>query len=735
MADNANRSALVPQPNLYIGDLTGRPLDYGMVYFGEPDKDPEFYQIEIFADQDLTVPLAQPVRTKGGYLYDKGDVVRVYSLNGEYSVKVKDQYNREVYYVAKLAKASIGEIAQDQADYLRGVINTKVSELNVVIDLLMKNKIKSNYVYEGEKTQSQVNSDQAQLNSVLSNFKASQEEINTAQTATNIAQVQTNALLQSNINSVSGGYIGAFATLSDLQAKTGMTTGQVAKVMNDTDSEKNGDYRYDGTSWVKGYDVLFDAKTYTDNAIELTKNSNLVFKVKLTDDTYIDHTSGLTYAGSDAYTTDYIVLNPQKHYTINQNAVISFAFYDANKSYVADDKSLKKQTDFKLPINAKYIRVSFKKTDINTAYLYAIDDAVEQRHGIDLFKSQKFTSGIYVNQENGGSAVADWASVSEYLPILSDRYYRINQTNYTQYAFYDERLNYIADTQSVNSIKVFKTPSNAKYLRITVANTDMSSSFLKLLNPNYSGLEVTVGSGVADFDKLQDAIVFANAQNKNHTIKIAAGTYVEELQAISETLAHSFIGADKDKTIICDVAGGASFELLKVSGGYFENLTISRKNSGYAIHADYAKEGDIEFFNCKIKTISGSVLGAGSHQNQTLRLRNCQLYQKGATIGTGIMYWHNNVNANTSGQRLEMFDCDVYGDEYVLRIDDANKIYSDGAMQVGNATCLFVKNTFWSTNTQKYVDKRGTPTAQGAIVGNIILDPRSHGNNIAELNA
>ena len=78
---------------------------------------------------------------------------------------------------------------------------------------------------------------------------------------------------------------------------------------------------------------------------------------------------------------------------------------------------------------------------------------------------------------------------------------------------------------------------------------------------------------------------------------------------------------------------------------------------------------------------------------------------------------------------------DVYGEEYALRLDDANKIYGDGAMQVGNATCLFVKNTFWSTSTQKYIDKRGTPTAAGAIVGNIVLDPRSHGNNIAELNA
>lgn len=567
---------------------------------------------------------------------------------------------------------------------------------------------------------------------LASNFKGADGESGLpAITAFKAEQTQINANLQASINSVSGGYFEAFDTLADLNAATGMTTGQVAKVMSDPNTANNGDYRYNGTDWINGYDALTDAKKYADNAIELTKNSNLIFTAKLID-AYIDHTSGKTYPANDIYTTDFIALNPYKHYTVNQKSVTAFAFFDANKNFVSGNKSVQKQYDFKAPTNAKYIRVSFKKTDINAAYLYAVDDVVEQRHGIDLFKNQQFTTGIYVKQDDGGNAEAEWTSVSEYLPILSDRYYRINQTNYTQYAFYDERLNYIADTQSVNSIKVFKTPNNAKYLRITINNADMSSSFLKLLNDNYAGLEVTVGSGVADFSKIQDAIVFANAQNKNHTFKLSAGTYVEELQAISETLAHSFIGADKDRTIITDDA--RNFEMLKVSGGYFENLTFERKTTGYCVHADYAKEGDIEFFNCKIKTISGSVLGAGSHQNQTLRLRNCQLYQKGETIGTGIMYWHNNVDANTSGQRLEMFNCDVYGDEYALRIDDANKIYGDGAMPVGNAQVLFVKNTFWSTQTENYIDKRGTPTTAGAFIGNIVLDPRSHGNNIAELN-
>lgn len=78
------------------------------------------------------------------------------------------------------------------------------------------------------------------------------------------ATTYTKTEVDSKVNAVSGGYIGAFATLSELNAKTGMTTGQVAKVMNDTTTTNNGDYRYTGSAWVKGYDNSAEAKSYAD---------------------------------------------------------------------------------------------------------------------------------------------------------------------------------------------------------------------------------------------------------------------------------------------------------------------------------------------------------------------------------------------------------------------------------------------------------------------------------------
>lgn len=80
----------------------------------------------------------------------------------------------------------------------------------------------------------------------------------------NKTQRQINAELVTTVNSVSGGYFTSTATLAELQAKTGMAANQVAKVMNDPTAANNGDYRYTGSAWVKGYDALTDAKAYSD---------------------------------------------------------------------------------------------------------------------------------------------------------------------------------------------------------------------------------------------------------------------------------------------------------------------------------------------------------------------------------------------------------------------------------------------------------------------------------------
>lgn len=103
------RTPLTVSPHEYFGDITGRPLDYGTIYFGEPDKDPEFYPIDVYSDEALTQPIPQPIRTKGGFINVNGDIIEIYGRPAIYSVKVLDQYGRKIFYKGKAMRNNVND--------------------------------------------------------------------------------------------------------------------------------------------------------------------------------------------------------------------------------------------------------------------------------------------------------------------------------------------------------------------------------------------------------------------------------------------------------------------------------------------------------------------------------------------------------------------------------------------------------------------------------------------------
>ncbi|WP_131669258.1 glycosyl hydrolase family 28-related protein [Psychrobacter pygoscelis] len=126
------RTSLAVQPHLYIGDAAGRPLDYGRVFFGEPDKDPEFYPINIYYDEALTIPAMQPVRSKGGFLNANGDMIEIYAKELEYSVKVLDQYGVKVFYKSRMSKTNSDDSISTRLTHPDAVARTQ-SEKNADI--------------------------------------------------------------------------------------------------------------------------------------------------------------------------------------------------------------------------------------------------------------------------------------------------------------------------------------------------------------------------------------------------------------------------------------------------------------------------------------------------------------------------------------------------------------------------------------------------------------------------
>lgn len=77
----------VGSPYKIFTDIDGQPLDDGYVYIGTAGLNAQTNPITIYSDADLTVPIAQPVRTNGGYPVVAGTPIRIYTP-GDYSITV-----------------------------------------------------------------------------------------------------------------------------------------------------------------------------------------------------------------------------------------------------------------------------------------------------------------------------------------------------------------------------------------------------------------------------------------------------------------------------------------------------------------------------------------------------------------------------------------------------------------------------------------------------------------------
>lgn len=81
-------------------DRYGRPLTGGDVYIGEAGADPETTPVDAFYDAELTIAATQPIPTIGGMLARDGSPTLIYVAENQFSVRVRDADEAEVFYVA-----------------------------------------------------------------------------------------------------------------------------------------------------------------------------------------------------------------------------------------------------------------------------------------------------------------------------------------------------------------------------------------------------------------------------------------------------------------------------------------------------------------------------------------------------------------------------------------------------------------------------------------------------------
>lgn len=131
----------VAPPYAVFTDKDGTPLDDGYLYLGLVDLNPETAPVQVYWDQDLTQPVAQPIRTINGYPSRNGTPATLYT-SAAFSITVRDKnkglvfYGPIGYYVnSEQAAAGYAEQAQFYAQYLQSYIDKVVMNVTFPLDL------------------------------------------------------------------------------------------------------------------------------------------------------------------------------------------------------------------------------------------------------------------------------------------------------------------------------------------------------------------------------------------------------------------------------------------------------------------------------------------------------------------------------------------------------------------------------------------------------------------------
>lgn len=110
-------SALSIQPTYQIfTDIDGQPLEDGYIWIGVVNLAPIVNPITVYWDAALTIPAAQPIRTRGGYPVNSGTPARLY-VNSDYSIQVQNK-NGSVVYSAPAATERYSDVVLPPKDYV-----------------------------------------------------------------------------------------------------------------------------------------------------------------------------------------------------------------------------------------------------------------------------------------------------------------------------------------------------------------------------------------------------------------------------------------------------------------------------------------------------------------------------------------------------------------------------------------------------------------------------------------
>ena len=455
-----------------------------------------------------------------------------------------------------------------------------------------------------------------------------------------------------------------------------------------------------------------------DILVKGTMSHNLFDKKAATIGVYVEYTTGRTQPNSEHFGSDFIAIDSSKMYTLigtNQQ----LATYDIHKRFLQGYETVADFLNSGLPSDAKYLRFTgrideldriqlsegneplpYKKygaiiteNEISDQLIKEINREIPGYLSHNIFDRRTVTNDIFVAYQNGYLGPAPGFCASDFIEINPNEYYTISGTN-QQYALFDSRRVYITGRTNAADLSSTPTPSNAKYLRLTCKESELSSvqvykgvgklpyeKFGVVISKEYLNYDIrngiviankiTVGGDNCDYDNLREAVEsITDAREDNpYEIYINEGVYdIMSYYSKEEYTNEQFIGllipsyvsligvgdrskvilqgvlpSDTDDTTVIRVSTLALFGSVRI-----ENLTVSGENMRYAIHDDYNVPSTNRVVRDCIFIKRGSggsaqAYGSGVFSGHKHLFENCEFYSEQGTPYSV----HNNVDFST----------------------------------------------------------------------------------------
>lgn len=309
-----------------------------------------------------------------------------------------------------------------------------------------------------------------------------------------------------------------YITLAEAQAaQASLAVNTLVEVTNDSDASKNGVYLWDGATLTKSnYDPITYMNNNVRSLIGITNGVNIADTSRAINKAYYNYQSGEVSSINDAAfnAIGLIEIEPGIKYQVPETYTDQTAFFDSNKKFISGIAQVDSTThQFTTPANARYVGLTVKTTNlksfmlakaseypsyyvpfylnlpsllVNTAQVEGFDANVLSKITElipvvrpNIVDKTKVKNGFYANYQNGNEYALDGYVVMGAYPVEPNTDYRISSWQTDQIAFYDASNTFVGGIAQVDpATHIFKTPTNARFIKITVKPTQINDLVL-----------------------------------------------------------------------------------------------------------------------------------------------------------------------------------------------------------------------------------------------------------------